>query len=312
MRQLLTSIVCLLLQGCTGEVDLFTAVGEPVHVPFGSFHEGELEEAPKDETPLRVTSVESASGILLRGHMHHTLTGRVSNDAWAIGLRFGGLGSGWWVLPVEDIDPLFPAARSFLVAYDIGATIEPGTQRLELAAIDAFGRRGPTFGLSVCVVDDLLVGDLSACDPTLRPPSTAIVLTWNRNVDLDLHVRTPEGKRVGWRHPTTASDSSEAQDATVGRMTRDSNSGCVIDARNSEALVWLEPPEQGRYSVFVDLFDPCGQSGTLYTVSVLRRREHADGTYSVEQTEQQSGGFIADQASGGAKPPIYVMDVQVP
>ena len=53
-------------------------------------------------------------------------------------------------------------------------------------------------------------------------------------------------------------------DPRVGRLTRDSDAGCALDGRNSEAIVFQEAPARGSYLVYADLFDACGEPGALF------------------------------------------------
>lgn len=301
--------------GCTAVEDPI-ALNEPVRVPDGTFREGEL--PTRDDDELAVTSVETASGILTVGQQGRVLGGRVQEDAYAIGLRFAALGTGWWIQPVDALDPAFPGERGFHLVYDVGGGVPAGLHALRLAAIDSKGRRGPETDLDVCVYDDALPDNLHACDENLPPPSRIISVAWDRNADLDLVVKTPSGKRISWKAPTSADGDGEPipedelDDPTLGKLDRDSNADCVPDGRNSEAVIWQEAPEPGQYSVFVSMFDACEHPETNFTVSVYRARTHDDGSVRLEETETKSGTFMQIYADGGAKPPLYVLTTDLP
>jgi hypothetical protein len=310
------AIVLLLLCGCTGEVDALSGLLEPLRVPDGEF-------VPAEEVPARsggpgVTSIEAASGIVGIGQQGRVLVGRVDEEAYAIGLRFAELGTGWWVRPVQDLDPMFPGERDFRIAYDVGGGAPPGRHVLELAAIDADGRRGSAFELEVCVRDDRVPDNLNTCDPTLKPPATVVVIEWDQPVDIDLVVETPAGKRIAWKSPTSADndgapiDAMTLKDPALGRLTRDSNAACVIDGRNSEAVVWQEPPASGDYLIFADLFEACGQSGALFSVVVYTRKQNKNGDLVLAETSRVTGSLVELQASGGAGPPLYVTSFESP
>lgn len=287
---------------------------EPLSIQGGCFLPGE---PPRREGGVRVTSVESSSGIAVVGQQGRSLGGRVVEDAYAVALRMQDMGTGWWISQVEANDPMFPQDRTFSFRYDLGATIPPGLRRIEIAAVDGEGALGPGFELDLCVLDDRLPKDLNICDATVPPPAAVVMLHWDRNVDLDLRVRTPEGKFVDWKRPSTAPSSNtgvsadDLNDPTVGRLTRDSNAGCVTDGRNVEAVVWPELPGNGPYSVFVRMFDACGQRETPYEVLVYRRKERQDGTFTLEQTDARAGSLLQLTADGGAKPPLFVLDVDL-
>jgi hypothetical protein len=277
----------VLLTGCTGEVDSPLGLLEPLRVIDGEFHRGSL---PAVDDGPEVTSIETASGLVLVGERDRLLVGRTSEDAYAIGLRFAELGTGWWSVPVQDLDPMFPGERDFQLRFDTGSSLPPGLHTLNLAAIDDAGRRGPLFELEVCVRDELLPDNLNPCDPELLPPALVVALEWDHDVDLDLVVDTPSGKRISAKTPSSYPTESgmpvpdEAlADPTVGRLVRDSNAACVLDGRNAEAVVWAEPPsETGTFLVFADLFDACGEAGSSLVAVVYRREQRGDGTWRLK------------------------------
>ncbi len=306
----------VLVLACTGEVDAPIGLLEPVRVVSGSFHPGALASASAGP---EVTAIESASGLVLVGERDRLLVGRTTENAYAIGLRFAELGTGWWTVPVQDLDPAYPGERDFQLRYDIGGSVPPGLQTLSLAAIDEQGRRGPLFELEVCVRDDLLPDNLNPCDPELPPPALVVALEWDHDVDLDIQVETPSGKRIGAKTPSsypgeagTPVPDEALDDPTVGRLLRDSNAACELDGRNAEAIVWQEPPgEEGTYLVYADLFDACGVAGTAMAAVVYRREQRDDGTYALRETERAQAAVFDIQASGGKGQPLYLLAFEV-
>lgn len=308
MRRWFIGVLVLAL-GCTGQLQPL-GVTEPIRVRGGAFHPGAW---PSSDGAPVVTALEVASGVVLEGQLARRIAGRVSDDAYAVIVALDGLGSGWWIHPVDALDPTFPGERSFELDVDVGSGIPPGRHVLRVAAVDDVGRTGPVTELTVCVIDDAVPDGLNACDPALPPPAAVITLTWDTAVDLNLVVDTPDGKRVDARHPTTALVELGATippevlaDPHVGRLNRDSNAGCIIDGRNAESLVFLEDPPEGTYLLYADLFDACGEAGARFAITVYRRRGRPDGTYALEQTEQRTGFLPAAASSGGALPPLYL------
>lgn len=304
-------VLTLLLAGCTGELEQQVGLFEPIRVPEGEFFEEEIAEVKGGP---RVTSIEAASGILNIGQQGRLIGGRTTADAYAIAVRLEDLGTGWWVRPVQDENPMFPGERDFQLRYEVGGGAPPGTHRLLVAAVDEAGERGPSFPLDVCVRDDRVPDNLNACDPSIAPPALVIVLQWDRGVDLDLVVETPDGKRISHKAPSSAAKVDNAvpkeslADPKVGRLTRDSNAACALDGRNSEAVVFQEAPRRGSYLVYADLFDACGEPGALFDVVVYRRE--ADGENYALKESARTGGAVWDlQASGGAGAPLYVTAV---
>ncbi len=304
----------LLLGACTESVDEPLGLAEPLRVHEASFEAG----APEPSTRgVPVTSVDTASGILVVGQQDRVLSGRVGKDAYALAMRFEGLGTGWWIAQVDDIDPVVAEDRGFHVSYDIGAGVPTGLRRLQLAAVDRNGELGPPFALDVCVIDDRLPDELNVCDATIPPPAAIISLVWDRNADLDLRVRTPSGKFVGWKRPTTVDPmgapipDDAIDEPTVGRFTRDSNAECVTDGRNSEAVVWPELPGDGPYTAYVDMFEACGAREALYSVAVYRRVTRNDGTFTLKQVDERSGTLLDLAADGGGKPSLFVLETDL-
>lgn len=309
-------VTLALLSGCTREVDSPLGLLEPLRVVGGNFHAGAL---PTTTDGPEVTSIETASGLVLVGERDRLLIGRTTADAYAIGLRFAELGTGWWTVPVQDLDPMFPGQRDFSLRFDTGGSLPPGLQTLNLAAIDQQGRRGPLFDLEVCVRDELLPDNLNHCDPELPPPALVVALEWDRDVDLDLVIDTPSGKRISAKTPSSYPSESgmpvpdEAlADPTVGRLYRDSNAACVLDGRNAEAVVWQEPPsETGTYLIHADLFDACGEAGSSLVAVVYRRAQRDDGSWTLRETDRVAAAVFDIQASGGAGTPLYLMAFEI-
>ena len=305
-------LLVIALAGCTGEVEQQVGLFEPIRVPEGEFIEEELPAAGKGGPA--VTSIEAASGILNLGQQGRALAGRTTADAYAVAVRLEDLGSGWWVRPVQDEDPMFPGERDFQIGYEVGGGAPAGKHRLLVAAVDEEGRRGESYPLDVCVRDDRLPDNLNACDASIQPPALVIVLQWDRDVDLDLVVETPDGKRISHKAPSSAEkvDNEVPKDALadprVGRLTRDSNAACAVDGRNSEAIVFQEAPARGSYLVYADLFDACGQPGALFDVAVYRRAGSGE-KFSLKEEARTDGAVWDLQASGGAGAPLYVTAV---
>jgi hypothetical protein len=315
MRRALLGLSWLGL-ACRDESELFSGLDQPIRVEDAFFREGEL--AVADDGP-EITSVESTSSIALLGQAGRSLGGRASEDTWAIGVRFAELGSGWWIREVGDLAAQFPGERDLSLSYDIGSGIPPGIHALRIAAIDGHGRRGPPVDLDMCVLEDPTTAGLNPCDPSLPPPALVIGVAWNRDVDLDLVVEGPDGKRVRWKAPTTAMPEGGVvperaiDDPTVGKLNRDSNAACLADGRNSEAVVWDELPAAGVWSAYVDLFDACGAADVTFTVAVYRRHQRDDGSWRLEELERRTGNLVAQfDAYGGAKPPLYVLSIELP
>jgi hypothetical protein len=140
-------------------------------------------------------------------------------------------------------------------------------------------------------------------------------LEWDRDVDLDLRVRTPEGKFVDPKHPTTALKvdggvpESGLADPSTGIIDADSNRSCVIDGHRLENLIWKEKPKPGRYGVWVNLFDGCGQDSVRFTLSAYSREFLPDDLFGRRRDVLKSGILLALDANGGTKPGLFVTEL---
>ena len=123
-----------------------------------------------------------------------------------------------------------------------------------------------------------------------------------RDVDLDLQVLTPDGKRVDGAHPSTIGHdppytAQELASPGVGILDRDSNPACVIDGIGREALVFQSTPPPGTYVVYANLANACGHAAVSFAAVVYRR----DDTNRLVETKRQAGRLLAAAAnSSGA------------
>lgn len=284
---------------------------EPIRVVSGVFHEGALPTGAA-EGPS-VTGVEIPGTVLTVAQPGRILSGRVAGEAFAVAVRLSDLGEGYWVQPVEGFDPAFPGERTFHLELDVGGGVPTGLHDLRIVAIDEEGRAGAPFEVEVCVVDDTTGAGLSVCDATATPPHTVVSLVWDADVDLDLVVITPSGKRVDARHPSTAErvegmpiSRDALMDPTTGILVRDSNAGCEIDGRNAERIEWRESPADGAYGLYADLFDACGEASATFVLTVYRREALEGGTYRLVEETRRTGVVQRLAGRGGAIQPLYV------
>jgi len=287
---------------------------EPLVVRGGRFHPGELPVDDERASP-RVTAVELSNGVFAASQLDRSIVGRVSDDAVAVGVRFADVGTGYWVVPAGGAEPLVPGELTIEFTVDVGV-VEPGLHDLVFVALDVDGAPGPSRVLEVCVSSPV-PDNLNACDDTRIPPAVVVALTWSQDVDLDLSMRSPSGEVLDARSPTGAGDEEIDEevldDVTVPFFDADSNGGCAIDGRRREHVVFPEAPrEDGTWLVYVDLFDACGVAGSPFRVEVLRRVSHDDGTYSLAADDVKEGHLFAEQATGGAGPPLFVLATEIP
>lgn len=271
--------------------------------------------APADEPDgTHPTSLASVGRTVEQGSSGINVVGRATPDAEsiAVALHAGG-GSGYWVLPVGTPEPQFNDEPAFGFSVAFGLELA-GMQRLRVAAIDAQGESGTQSELEICVAPRV-PDNLNACVPTIAPPELVVSLSWDRAVDLDLVVVTPSGKQVSPKDPSTVNlddDGNPLPDETVGVFDVDSNAGCRGDGRRLENLVFQETPEPGRYLIYANLFDPCGEDSVRFsTVLYEKTRGDTDDTYTVNPALETHGVLSSAQANAGAKLGTFVTQFQV-
>ena len=130
-------------------------------------------------------------------------------------------------------------------------------------------------------------------------------------------VVTPAGKLVDSKHPVTAITTTEVpfdvlDDPTLGTLSRDSNSDCVIDGINLESLVFPGEPPAGDYQVYVRLNRTCGESFVIWHLDLLRRVDAEDGTHPVQTTPLASGELLASQVARDGELGILATTVALP
>lgn len=296
------------LPACSSESGT-AGIAEPLQVFRGQFFEGELpgrppltaQEIADGEKPVspHVTSVDGASGVLLRGDPLRVMRGRTTTDAVAVGVRFAELGSGYWVRPVGAPDAANEGQYTFTLDSELSRALPPGMHDLVFAAIGADGSAGTQVGVGLCV-SSAVPDNLNACAPSQRPPASVVSLSWDANADLDLQVFTPNGVLVEAKHPNTAApgDAGEPE----GVLDRDSNKNCSDDGVRRENLVFEDAPSAGDYFVYVNLFDACGEPSVRFDVTLhgVAEGEEPD-TFRQIETYRTSGVLLASQANGGSK-----------
>jgi hypothetical protein len=307
--------------GCDGQTSP-SGLGEPIVVRAGAFQEGDLPGSPplgdvevdagaKPEGP-HVTVLDSANRVLIPGQSGKQLGGRVTDDASSVGLRFGDLGTGFWVVPLGAPDPQNPGELGWSLVYDVGHDVPPGLHPLRVAAIDDSGGAGTQKELVVCVTS-AVPDNLNACDTTISPPFAVLSLGWDADVDLDLVLVTPEGKIVDPKHPSTslAVDGGVAPGPSDGALDRDSDANCVIDGVRRENVVWQKKPRAGDYLVYARLCSACSLSAARFTASLWFAEPTGPKTWAQVERVHVSGEVRADEARGDQGLGDYVTDFSI-
>jgi hypothetical protein len=287
MRQLalgLLPILGLSLAGCGDSQAAPSGLNEPVRIVGGQFIEGSFPQG--QASGPQITSVNIRDLDLIQGTPGKSVTGLASPGSLSVAIALEGLGHGFWIVPTggEDLD-----APGFL---DWGASLSfsthvPGTKpNLVFAASDSSGTFGPETPQPLFVKSGVSMNHVVAS------------LTWGVDADLDLHLVSPSGKELSPKHPNTdASDSNGKPVAGSGLLDHDSLASCVPDGLRTENVVWTDAPEDGAYTVYVDMFSACGKPAANFKFSLL-----VDG-----QTVLEKAGRLLDiDADGGASSGLFV------
>jgi hypothetical protein len=154
---IMSALLFLAAVGC-GSEESEAGLDEPLRVTDAVFKSGKLPgktaaPAEEDATPkVAVTSVETSSSVLRPGQTKKTFNGRATDDGYAIALRFAGLGSGYWVKPLQEPDTAYPGQLSWRASLELAADLPVGNQRLLFVIIDGQGHAGVQQSFDVCVV----------------------------------------------------------------------------------------------------------------------------------------------------------------
>ncbi len=254
------------------------------------FREGAI---PTGAGAPTVLGVDVADRYLLQGQRGKKLGGSADPTATAIALRLADVGTGYWIVPTQLLDPS-TGNMTWEACADFGRDLATGPHKLQLAAVAADGTFGQTF-------DDIEL----VVQPLLPKGHVVIALRWDSDADLDLVVQSPTGKTVDPKHASSA-QASKASDGGVdpsapgtGKLDRDSNAACLLDAYREEDLVFQDAPTAGTWQVRVNLFAACGAPAANFTLAL-----YVDGV----QRAVQPGRLVDTDANGGDGPGLFVTE----
>ncbi len=311
-------LVLLLLAACGGEVQ-YPGMDEPLLIDKGSLHLGNVPPPPDADpgtdgaaTDLAVTDVELPASVAGVGESR-TLNGRVAEAAYAIAVQLAGAataayGSGYWVVPVDGVDPQYPGERTWTFAATFGHKAPIGMARIRIAGVGADGGLGPSRDVNLCISPDY-PDNLNACDPTLQPPALVVQLQWDRDVDLDLEVVRPDGTLLSNKGGTAA----DGKSLLPGKLDTDGLAGCKSDPRRTENAFWNDKPAKGIYAVQARLFSACSQTSVRFVVrALLRQAGEQPGTWQQVEVARWTGTLLAAQADGGSGPALLIGNLELP
>lgn len=309
----------LLPLGCSGE-ETTAGFGEPLRVKEAQFRHGELPGLPAltaddinagvKATPPSVESVSLSNNVVPADDPGRTIRGQASAGSAAVGVRFADAGSGYWLVPTSNFDPLSPSVVEWSLEAAFDRELAPGLHQLLFAALDEQGNSGTQGELKLCVTPTL-PDNGNACDPSVSPPNLVIQLAWDAPVDLDLRVITPSGKVVDSKHPTSVDEDEDGKANPTaegaGVIDHDALAHCLPLGRRSENLVFQTPPAPGTYLVYANLYDACDEPDVHFDVSLhVAAPAAAEGTFTQTRTFHQAGQLQAVHANGGAQLGLFL------
>jgi hypothetical protein len=327
MRTWLSALVnvTILFLGCNGSDSQQIGVSEPYRVAGAQFVRGELPGSPPPDggpssepsvatqsAPPRITAIMMTTSRVVQGQGAKKITGNASSNTDSVAIRLADVGTGYWVIPITGLPDIANNNQvSWDAPSDFDSSLEPGLHELLAVALDKKGVAGEQFSLSICV-DTRVPDNLNICSPTQLPPRAVISLTWDTNVDLDLQVLSTDGRLIDSKHPTSASADEAIALEDQGRIDRDSNANCAIDGLRSEDLVWRNTMPEGRYGIYVNMFDACKQPSTRFRIEVYTAeptdKNHPDAGEKLKLWYARGGELLDISANGGAARGLFVSE----
>jgi hypothetical protein len=239
-----------------------TGLEAAVRVAGGQFYRGSIDKLASADAPTVVDLLNSQS-VITPGLQNKQISGRLDPGSTAVAIGFAG-DVGYWILPADVPDADSPTQPTFHASLSFSPSLAQTSYDLIVRAVSPPGDCGPAAHASLDVVQSL-------------PPTGALVVSlwWDTESDLDLHVIDANGVEI-WAGNINSYDRYAAIPTTdAGAWSEgsildfDSNSGCVIDGRCNENVVWSLAARAGDYVARVDTFSLCGNSAARWTVEAL-------------------------------------------
>lgn len=226
-----------------------------LQVENASYAAGNLAGFPDVGGPAVIDSYARTSWVT-PGQRGKLLDGTLGSGATAVLIGLDG-DPGYWILPASPPDTQTPDQPTFRATLDFSTALAGASAQLRLVGVDLAGNTGAPALLPFTVL------------PVTAPSGElAVVLAWDTEADLDLHVVDPLGSEI-WAGDMFSPKPLPDAGTTAGALDFDSNANCVIDGRRLESVAWGVPPD-GHFVVRVDAYSLCAASVAHWHVYVLR------------------------------------------
>jgi hypothetical protein len=272
--------------GCGG-ADPATGITAYLRATNAQFVEGGIGAATGD-API-VHSVNLANTTIYPGLASLPMSGTVEGG-YSVMIGLSG-DSGHWILPAPLPDPVNPKDFGFATQLGFSPLVPTGKHTLVVQGVGENAVLGPPLTLALTAGAPGVAGAL------------VFTLTWDTNVDLDLHVLIPNpfdpGKPVeiwskaplGLAPPGPADPPyDDATALAAPHLDRDSNGACVVDGIRQENVIFPNPPPAGEYIVRVDAFSMCGQVAAQWRLEVNTPDGQVVNPATWESTEVDTRG----------------------
>lgn len=290
----LTWVSCALMSaGCGPSYDAPSGEEEPITVEYtqspagapvsvaGQFFPGVFSPGKGPE----VSSIKVQNSVAVRGGSARSLDGDATPATYAVALRLENAGTGYYIVKVNLPDASDPPNLNWLARVRFTDTAPLGEQTLLAAAIDKAGQFGPIAKQTFTIV------------PLISPDAdTVISLVWGTRADLDLHLRSPDGRETDPKTPNTRFLDGGTPPPGNGVFDHDANANCVYDGVIREDVTFKDPPEPGLYQIRVDEFNSCGVAATTFRVEFWHKGPKGP---QINENETITGQLLDINADGG-------------
>ena len=209
---------------------------------------------------LTVGSLSYHGTAIVSGIGAKSISGLVSIDAVAIGVRFADIGSGYWVVPVQGLDPTYPGQRDFGLTASFNAADPPGLHPLAFVGIGSDGTGGEQFSQQFCI-ESRLPDNNHACYPrTPCPPQSSrsggTRASTSTCTSLPPSPGWPQGQDINPKTDLIVGDAGAISTAAAllasNHIDRDSWGNCAPDGWFEEDLIFQTAPAPGSYRIRAD------------------------------------------------------------